>query len=238
MTMLKLLPKLPVSEEPRVALGGISRLNIGDGKIIPVRKETLGPVPEEDRIGITQPDRLLLDAVKLRIRSLTRYPLLKQTSPSWFVADLMDIARKYFRDDDVITRDHDVPDTWFNLSLIPLVTAEWPSPDFNPFFDVMETGWDILGFCVENQVIISDYTQMDRALEKERRYFLDLCKQIKKAGRNVLLIQKSIVRSSQNCARHQDYKRESGGHRCQNDGHAYIRRANVSWSIVGGPKLG
>lgn len=47
---------------------------------------------------------------------------------------------------------------------------------------------------MENQVIISDYTQMDRALKEERTYILELCKQIKKAGCNVLLIQKSILR--------------------------------------------
>ncbi|KAK6009302.1 hypothetical protein OSTOST_25794 [Ostertagia ostertagi] len=51
---------------------------------------------------------------------------------------------------------------------------------------------------MENQVIISDYTQMDRALKEERQYLLDLCKQIKKAGCNVLLIQKSILRDAVN----------------------------------------
>jgi len=49
---------------------------------------------------------------------------------------------------------------------------------------------------MENQVIISDYTQMDRALREERAYILDICKQIKKAGCNVLLIQKSILRDA------------------------------------------
>ncbi|MFH4975878.1 hypothetical protein AB6A40_002587 [Gnathostoma spinigerum] len=49
---------------------------------------------------------------------------------------------------------------------------------------------------MENQVIISDYTQMDRALKEERTYILDLCKKIKKAGCNVLLIQKSILRDA------------------------------------------
>lgn len=49
---------------------------------------------------------------------------------------------------------------------------------------------------MENQVIISDYTQMDRALKEERTYLLELCKQIKKAGCNVLLIQKSILRDA------------------------------------------
>lgn len=47
---------------------------------------------------------------------------------------------------------------------------------------------------MENQVVISDYTQMDRALKEERNYILELCKQIKKTGCNVLLIQKSILR--------------------------------------------
>lgn len=49
---------------------------------------------------------------------------------------------------------------------------------------------------MENQVVITDYAQMDRALKEERAYILDLCKQIKKAGCNVLLIQKSILRDA------------------------------------------
>uniref|UniRef100_A0A914I9S8 T-complex protein 1 subunit delta n=1 Tax=Globodera rostochiensis TaxID=31243 RepID=A0A914I9S8_GLORO len=51
---------------------------------------------------------------------------------------------------------------------------------------------------MENQVVISDYAQMDRALKEERNYILELCKQIKKAGCNVLLIQKSILRDAIN----------------------------------------
>ncbi|VDM96089.1 unnamed protein product [Thelazia callipaeda] len=51
---------------------------------------------------------------------------------------------------------------------------------------------------MENQVILSDYSQMDRVLREERAYLLDLCKQIKKAGCNVLLIQKSILRDAVN----------------------------------------
>ncbi|PAV59168.1 hypothetical protein WR25_24596 [Diploscapter pachys] len=49
---------------------------------------------------------------------------------------------------------------------------------------------------MENQVIISDYAQMDRALKEERTYLLELCKKIKNAGCNVLLIQKSILRDA------------------------------------------
>ena len=45
-------------------------------------------------------------------------------------------------------------------------------------------------------MVVSDYTQMDRILREERQYLLDICKKIKKAGCNVLLIQKSILRFS------------------------------------------
>lgn len=47
---------------------------------------------------------------------------------------------------------------------------------------------------MENNVIVSDYSQMDRVLREERQYILNIVKQIKKAGCNVLLIQKSILR--------------------------------------------
>ena len=52
----------------------------------------------------------------------------------------------------------------------------------------------LLCFQMENQVVVSDYTQMDRVLREERQYILEICKKIKKAGCNVLLIQKSILR--------------------------------------------
>ncbi|XP_064599892.1 T-complex protein 1 subunit delta-like [Liolophura sinensis] len=51
---------------------------------------------------------------------------------------------------------------------------------------------------MENQVVVSDYAQMDRVLKEERQYILDLIKKIKKAGCNVLLIQKSILRDAVN----------------------------------------
>ena len=47
---------------------------------------------------------------------------------------------------------------------------------------------------MENNVIISDYTQMDRIMKEERQYILNIVKTIKKAGCNMLLIQKSILR--------------------------------------------
>lgn len=61
----------------------------------------------------------------------------------------------------------------------------------------------LIQFCIsppktdmENNVVVSDYTQMDRVLREERQYILDIVKKIKKAGCNVLLIQKSILRDA------------------------------------------
>jgi len=49
---------------------------------------------------------------------------------------------------------------------------------------------------MENQVVINDYSQMDRVLKEERAYTLNLVKAIKKSGANVLLVQKSILRDA------------------------------------------
>lgn len=49
---------------------------------------------------------------------------------------------------------------------------------------------------IENNVIISDYQQMDRILKEERNYILQIVKKIKATGCNVLLIQKSILRDA------------------------------------------
>ncbi|KFD48799.1 hypothetical protein M514_10354 [Trichuris suis] len=51
-------------------------------------------------------------------------------------------------------------------------------------------------FQVQSEVIISNYSQMDRGLREEREYLLNICKQISKANCNVLLIQKSILRDA------------------------------------------
>lgn len=51
---------------------------------------------------------------------------------------------------------------------------------------------------MENNVIVTDYTQMDRILKEERQYILNIVKAVKKAGCNVLLIQKSILRDAVN----------------------------------------
>lgn len=47
---------------------------------------------------------------------------------------------------------------------------------------------------MEGNVVINDYSQMDKVLKEERQYTLNLCRTIQKSGCNVLLVQKSILR--------------------------------------------
>ncbi|KAI4365819.1 hypothetical protein MLD38_021773 [Melastoma candidum] len=49
---------------------------------------------------------------------------------------------------------------------------------------------------IEQSIIVSDYSQMDRILKEERNYILGMIKKIKATGCNVLLIQKSILRDA------------------------------------------
>lgn len=55
---------------------------------------------------------------------------------------------------------------------------------------------DFLNFQMDHNVIVSDYAAMDRVLKEERTYILNIVKQIKKTGCNVLLVQKSILRDA------------------------------------------
>lgn len=51
---------------------------------------------------------------------------------------------------------------------------------------------------MENNVVVHDYTAMDRILKEERKYILELVKKISATGCNVILIQKSILRDAVN----------------------------------------
>jgi T-complex protein 1 subunit delta len=51
---------------------------------------------------------------------------------------------------------------------------------------------------LENNVVVHDYTAMDRILKEERKYILDLVKRISATGCNVILMQKSILRDALN----------------------------------------
>ncbi|KYN26825.1 PREDICTED: T-complex protein 1 subunit delta [Trachymyrmex cornetzi] len=61
----------------------------------------------------------------------------------------------------------------------------------------------LIQFCIsppktdmDHNVIVSDYAAMDRVLKEERAYILNIVKQIKKTGCNVLLVQKSVLRDA------------------------------------------
>jgi len=63
----------------------------------------------------------------------------------------------------------------------------------------------LIQFCIsppktdmESNVVVTDYTAMDRILREEKQYILKICKTIQKTGCNVLLIQKSILRDAVN----------------------------------------
>ena len=49
---------------------------------------------------------------------------------------------------------------------------------------------------LEHQVVVHDYTAMDRILREEKKYIASICKKIRACGANVLLIQKSILRDA------------------------------------------
>lgn len=51
---------------------------------------------------------------------------------------------------------------------------------------------------IDNQVVVSEYSQMDKILRQERKYILKLCKAIQRSGCTVLLVQKSILRDAVN----------------------------------------
>eukprot|EP00355_Strombidium_rassoulzadegani_P008932 CAMPEP_0168625518 /NCGR_PEP_ID=MMETSP0449_2-20121227/10059_1 /TAXON_ID=1082188 /ORGANISM="Strombidium rassoulzadegani, Strain ras09" /LENGTH=517 /DNA_ID=CAMNT_0008667287 /DNA_START=103 /DNA_END=1656 /DNA_ORIENTATION=- len=51
---------------------------------------------------------------------------------------------------------------------------------------------------LENNVVVHDYTAMDRILKEEKKYIVAIVKKIVATGCNVLLIQKSILRDSVN----------------------------------------
>ncbi|KAM7540972.1 hypothetical protein Aperf_G00000041303 [Anoplocephala perfoliata] len=63
----------------------------------------------------------------------------------------------------------------------------------------------LVQFCIsppktdmENNVVVTDYAQMDRIMKEERQYILNIIKAVKKSGANVVLVQKSILRDAVN----------------------------------------
>jgi T-complex protein 1 subunit delta len=70
---------------------------------------------------------------------------------------------------------------------------------------VLDAKIGLIQFCLsapktdlENNVVVNDYTAMDRILKEERKYIVGLVKKVVATGCNVLLIQKSILRDAVN----------------------------------------
>ncbi|KAI3388168.1 hypothetical protein SNEBB_009891 [Seison nebaliae] len=92
-----------------------------------------------------------------------------------------------------------------DTQLINGILLPQKTPVFNGPKSIKDAKIALIQFCIsppktdmENNVIINDYEQMDRVLEEERNYILNIIRQIKKSGCNVLLIQKSILRDATN----------------------------------------
>jgi len=49
---------------------------------------------------------------------------------------------------------------------------------------------------MDNSIVVDNYAMLDRLLKQEREYILNIIKEIRKTGCNVLLIQKSILRDA------------------------------------------
>lgn len=63
----------------------------------------------------------------------------------------------------------------------------------------------LLQFCLsspktdlDSNVVIGDYSKIDKVLKQERKYIIKLIKKISKSGANVVLIQKSVLRDAVN----------------------------------------
>lgn len=109
-------------------------------------------------------------------------------------------ARVYLRDVKVIER---VGGTVEDTELVQGLVIPHRSSNVNGPRRVEKAKIGLIQFCIsppktdmDHNIIVSDYTAMDRVLKEERQYILNIVKQIKKAGCNVLLIQKSILRDA------------------------------------------
>jgi len=51
---------------------------------------------------------------------------------------------------------------------------------------------------LDNNIVVNDYQTMDRILNEEKKYIIQMCKKIAQTGCNVLLVQKSVLRDATN----------------------------------------
>jgi len=80
----------------------------------------------------------------------------------------------------------------------PAHSAGGPSKVVNPKIALIQFCVSSPKTDVENNIVVKDYSQMDRLLKEEKKYIAEMVKKIAESGCNVLLIQKSILRDATN----------------------------------------
>ena len=80
----------------------------------------------------------------------------------------------------------------------PIQSAGGPTKIVDPKIALIQFSLASPKTDIENNIAVSDYSQIDRILKEERKHVLELVKKIAASGANVVLIQKSIVRDSVN----------------------------------------
>jgi T-complex protein 1 subunit delta len=80
----------------------------------------------------------------------------------------------------------------------PSHSAGGPSKVANPKIALIQFCVSSPKTDVENNIVVKDYSAMDRLLKEEKKYIAEMVKKISESGCNVLLIQKSILRDATN----------------------------------------
>jgi len=80
----------------------------------------------------------------------------------------------------------------------PSHSAGGPSKIVNPKIALLQFCLSSPKTDIENNIVVGDYSQIDKVLKAERKYIIDLVKKIADSGANVVLLQKSILRDAIN----------------------------------------
>lgn len=80
----------------------------------------------------------------------------------------------------------------------PSHTAGGPTKIQNPKIALLQFCLSSPKTDIENNIVVGDYSQIDKVLKAERKYIIDLVKKIADSGANVILLQKSILRDAVN----------------------------------------
>lgn len=80
----------------------------------------------------------------------------------------------------------------------PAHSAGGPTKVVNPKIALLQFCLSSPKTDIENNVVVGDYSQIDKVLKEERKYIISLVKKIADSGCNVILLQKSVLRDAIN----------------------------------------